>query len=158
METRDGKVILRGDVHSWSEREEAEPNGVGGAGGHPGREPHRDCSLRRIRPGLRKLWRRHRATRAPVVPITPAEAQRATERSQPSQQEGEDRGPMKQDFVLFSGTANTALATAVAAELGVRLRLCAATRFPDGETGGADRRAGARPRSLPRAADRSAGQ
>ena len=41
---------------------------------------------------------------------------------------------MNQDLLLFSGTANPALATAVAAELGVRLRLSAATRFPDGET------------------------
>ncbi len=36
--------------------------------------------------------------------------------------------------MLFSGTANPTLATAVAAELGMRLRLAAATRFPDGET------------------------
>jgi ribose-phosphate pyrophosphokinase len=41
---------------------------------------------------------------------------------------------MNRNFCLFSGTANAALATAVAAELGVRLGLCAATRFPDGET------------------------
>jgi ribose-phosphate pyrophosphokinase len=41
---------------------------------------------------------------------------------------------MTQDFVLFSGTANPALAAAVAAELGVRPGLRAATRFPDGET------------------------
>ncbi len=41
---------------------------------------------------------------------------------------------MNRDFCLFSGTANPTLATAVAAELGVRLGQCAATRFPDGET------------------------
>jgi ribose-phosphate pyrophosphokinase len=41
---------------------------------------------------------------------------------------------MNRDVCLFSGTANPALATAVAAELGVRLGLCSATRFPDGET------------------------
>jgi ribose-phosphate pyrophosphokinase len=41
---------------------------------------------------------------------------------------------MNRDFCLFSGTANPALATAVAAELGVGLGVCAATRFPDGET------------------------
>ena len=41
---------------------------------------------------------------------------------------------MNQDLLLFSGTANPALAIAVAAELGVPVRLSAATRFPDGET------------------------
>ncbi len=41
---------------------------------------------------------------------------------------------MNQDVLLLSGTANTALATAVADELGIRLGLSAATRFPDGET------------------------
>lgn len=41
---------------------------------------------------------------------------------------------MTQDLILFAGTANPALATAVAAELGVGLGRCAATRFPDGET------------------------
>ncbi|MGP0063747.1 MAG: ribose-phosphate diphosphokinase [Isosphaeraceae bacterium] len=46
----------------------------------------------------------------------------------------EDGAPMNQEFLLFSGTANRPLAASVADELSVRLRLCAATRFPDGET------------------------
>jgi len=41
---------------------------------------------------------------------------------------------MTQDFLLFSGTANSALAAAVAADLGVRLGVSEASRFPDGET------------------------
>ena len=41
---------------------------------------------------------------------------------------------MTQDFILFAGTANSALAATVAAELGIGLGRCAATRFPDGET------------------------
>jgi len=41
---------------------------------------------------------------------------------------------MTQDLILFSGTANPALAAAVAAELGLRLGGCTATRFPDVET------------------------
>ncbi len=41
---------------------------------------------------------------------------------------------MTPDLILFAGTANSALAAAVAAELGVRLGRCATTRFPDGET------------------------
>ena len=40
---------------------------------------------------------------------------------------------MAQDFVLFAGTANPALAGAIADELGVRLGLCSVERFPDGE-------------------------
>ncbi|MDR3638470.1 MAG: ribose-phosphate pyrophosphokinase [Isosphaeraceae bacterium] len=41
---------------------------------------------------------------------------------------------MMGDFVLFAGTANPPLATATAAELGVRLGACFTQRFPDGET------------------------
>jgi ribose-phosphate pyrophosphokinase len=41
---------------------------------------------------------------------------------------------MSQDFLLLSGTANPALAAAVAAELGVRPGTCAVSRFPDGES------------------------
>jgi ribose-phosphate pyrophosphokinase len=41
---------------------------------------------------------------------------------------------MSPDFLLFSGTANAALAAAVAAELGVRLGACSINRFPDGES------------------------
>jgi ribose-phosphate pyrophosphokinase len=40
---------------------------------------------------------------------------------------------MDQDYLLFAGTANPALATAIAAELGVRPGACAVDRFPDGE-------------------------
>jgi len=42
---------------------------------------------------------------------------------------------MNQDFLLLSGTANPALAAAVAAELGVRPGLCVVGQFSDGETG-----------------------
>lgn len=38
-----------------------------------------------------------------------------------------------EDFVLFSGTANPALAESIAATLGVPLGACAVERFPDGE-------------------------
>jgi len=38
------------------------------------------------------------------------------------------------DFTLLAGTANPALAVAVAAELGVRPGACTIERFPDGET------------------------
>jgi len=41
---------------------------------------------------------------------------------------------MTQDPILFAGTANSALAAAVAGELGVRLGACSITRFSDGET------------------------
>lgn len=41
---------------------------------------------------------------------------------------------MAQDLIVFGGTANAALAAAVALELGVRLGSCTVTRFPDGET------------------------
>jgi ribose-phosphate pyrophosphokinase len=41
---------------------------------------------------------------------------------------------MMADFTLFAGTANPALAGAIAAELGVRPGACAVERFPDGET------------------------
>ncbi|HKI19595.1 MAG TPA: ribose-phosphate diphosphokinase, partial [Isosphaeraceae bacterium] len=41
---------------------------------------------------------------------------------------------MTQDFVLLAGTANSALAAAVADELGVGLGSSTTTRFPDGET------------------------
>ncbi len=41
---------------------------------------------------------------------------------------------MPQDFLLFSGTANPTLATAIAAELGVRPGVCAVDHYPDGET------------------------
>jgi ribose-phosphate pyrophosphokinase len=47
---------------------------------------------------------------------------------------GEDGEPMNQGFLLFSGTANPALAAAIAAELGVRPGACAVNRFPDGES------------------------
>lgn len=40
---------------------------------------------------------------------------------------------MTQDCLLFAGTANPALAAAIAAELGVRTAACAIERFPDGE-------------------------
>ena len=40
---------------------------------------------------------------------------------------------MAQDFTLFAGTANPALAGAIADELGVRLGACSVERFPDGE-------------------------
>lgn len=40
---------------------------------------------------------------------------------------------MKDDFMLFSGTANAALGTAIADELGVQLGACTVERFPDGE-------------------------
>ena len=40
---------------------------------------------------------------------------------------------MNLDFLLFAGTANTPLAAAVAAELGLRTGACAISRFPDGE-------------------------
>ena len=39
---------------------------------------------------------------------------------------------MNREFCHFSGTANPALGWAFAAEFGVRLGLCTATRFPDG--------------------------
>ena len=41
---------------------------------------------------------------------------------------------MAQDFVLFAGTANPALAGAIADELGVGWGFAQSTRFPDGET------------------------
>ncbi|WP_406695640.1 ribose-phosphate pyrophosphokinase [Singulisphaera sp. Ch08] len=41
---------------------------------------------------------------------------------------------MMTDLILFAGTANPALATAIATELGVRLAVCTVDRFPDGET------------------------
>jgi ribose-phosphate pyrophosphokinase len=41
---------------------------------------------------------------------------------------------MTQDFLLFAGTANPALASAVVDELGVRPGIRAINRFPDGET------------------------
>jgi ribose-phosphate pyrophosphokinase len=41
---------------------------------------------------------------------------------------------MMADFTLFAGTANPALAAAIASELGVRLAACTVERFPDGET------------------------
>ncbi len=40
---------------------------------------------------------------------------------------------MSQDFILFAGTANPALAGAIAGELGVQLGACSVERFPDGE-------------------------
>jgi ribose-phosphate pyrophosphokinase len=40
---------------------------------------------------------------------------------------------MKNSFMIFSGTANTPLAAAIASELGVQLGACAIDRFPDGE-------------------------
>ena len=40
---------------------------------------------------------------------------------------------MPQDFILFAGTANPALAGAIADELGVRPGICSVERFPDGE-------------------------
>ena len=40
---------------------------------------------------------------------------------------------MSNDFTIFSGTANPALAAAVARELGAPLGACAIDRFPDGE-------------------------
>ena len=41
---------------------------------------------------------------------------------------------MKNDFVIFAGTANSELAVKVARELGVELGACTIERFPDGET------------------------
>ena len=41
---------------------------------------------------------------------------------------------MADDFTIFAGTANPALAKAIASELGVLLGACAVERFPDGET------------------------
>lgn len=38
------------------------------------------------------------------------------------------------DLILFAGTANPALAAAIAAELGIRPAACTVDRFPDGET------------------------
>ena len=40
---------------------------------------------------------------------------------------------MRQDFILFAGTANPILAGAIADELGVQPGACAVERFPDGE-------------------------
>ena len=40
---------------------------------------------------------------------------------------------MKNDFTLFSGTANPGLAAAIARELGIYLSACTVDRFPDGE-------------------------
>jgi ribose-phosphate pyrophosphokinase len=40
---------------------------------------------------------------------------------------------MKNDFTLFSGTANPGLAAAIASELGIYLSACTIDRFPDGE-------------------------
>lgn len=40
---------------------------------------------------------------------------------------------MHHEFIVFAGTANPALAQAVARELGVRLGDCSVERFPDGE-------------------------
>ncbi len=40
---------------------------------------------------------------------------------------------MTEGFTLFSGSANPALAAAIAAELGVSLGACSIERFPDGE-------------------------
>jgi len=40
---------------------------------------------------------------------------------------------VKNGFTIFSGTANPALAAAIADELGVQLGACAIDRFPDGE-------------------------
>jgi ribose-phosphate pyrophosphokinase len=42
--------------------------------------------------------------------------------------------PVPREFVIFAGTANPELATAIAADLGVPLSACAIDRFPDGET------------------------
>lgn len=41
---------------------------------------------------------------------------------------------MLTDFILFAGTSNPALVTAIAADLGVRPGACAVEQFPDGET------------------------
>jgi ribose-phosphate pyrophosphokinase len=40
---------------------------------------------------------------------------------------------MHNDFIIFSGRANVALATSVAVEMGARLGACSVERFPDGE-------------------------
>jgi ribose-phosphate pyrophosphokinase len=40
---------------------------------------------------------------------------------------------MHNDFTIFSGRANVALATSVAVEMGARLGACSVERFPDGE-------------------------
>jgi ribose-phosphate pyrophosphokinase len=40
---------------------------------------------------------------------------------------------MMDEFALFTGTANVALAKAIASDLGVRLHPCAVEHFPDGE-------------------------
>jgi ribose-phosphate pyrophosphokinase len=40
---------------------------------------------------------------------------------------------MSRDYLLFAGTANPALTTAIAAALGVRPAACGVERFPDGE-------------------------
>lgn len=43
---------------------------------------------------------------------------------------GKGSGPMTRDFLLFYGTANSALAKAVAAELGARPGVCDIARYP----------------------------
>src|SRR6516162_3433137 len=48
--------------------------------------------------------------------------------------QGKESEVMAADLIVFAGTANSALAEAVAEELGVRLGSCTVTRFPDGET------------------------
>src|SRR5262249_61444501 len=40
---------------------------------------------------------------------------------------------MSEDFTIFAGRANVALATSVAVEMGARLGACSVERFPDGE-------------------------
>jgi phosphoribosylpyrophosphate synthetase len=40
---------------------------------------------------------------------------------------------MRDDFVIFAGTANAVLARAIARELGVKLGAASVERFPDGE-------------------------
>src|SRR5215813_676142 len=40
---------------------------------------------------------------------------------------------MHDDFIIFAGRANVALATSVAIEMGARLGACSVERFPDGE-------------------------
>src|SRR5919106_4231653 len=40
---------------------------------------------------------------------------------------------MHNNFTIFSGRANVALATSVAVEMGARLGACSVERFPDGE-------------------------